>query len=189
VTLATGDMGIGNTTAAAAVVACLTGAPAASVTGRGTGIDDETRGRKVRLIEEALARNAPDAADPIDVLHKAGGFELGFLAGVILGGAAQRAAVVLDGVVSGVAALLACRLAPAAREYLLAAHRSPEPAHGVALQELALEPLLDLGMRLGEGTGAVLGLMLLEAACRLHAEMATFESAGVSGRLRARSPA
>ena len=178
--LATGDMGIGNTTAGAAVIAALTGVPPSAVVGRGTGIDDATWRRKVRLIERALEVNAPDPADPVDVLAKVGGFELGFLAGVILGAASRRWPVVLDGLASGASALLACRLAPHARDYLMASHLSTEPGHRVALEHLGLTPLLDLKMRLGEGTGAALGLFLLEAACRLQREMATFASAGVS---------
>jgi len=178
--LATGDMGIGNTTAGAAVIATLTGASPRTVAGRGTGIDDATWHRKVCLIERALEVNAPDPADPVDVLAKVGGFELGFLAGVILGAASRRWPVVLDGLASGASALLACRLAPRVRDYLMASHLSTEPGHRVALEHLGLTPLLDLKMRLGEGTGAALGLFLLEAACRLQREMATFASAGVS---------
>ena len=180
--LATGDMGIGNTTAGAAVVAALTGVPPSAVAGRGTGIDDATWRRKVRLIERALEVNVPDPADPVDVLAKVGGFELGFLAGAILGAASRRWPVVLDGLASGASALLACRLAPRARDYLMASHLSTEPGHRAALEHLGLTPFLDLKMRLGEGTGAALGLFLLEAACRLQLEMATFVSAGVSRR-------
>ena len=185
--LATGDMGIGNTTAGAAVIAALTGVPPSAVTGRGTGIDDTAWRRKVRLIERALEVNDPDPADAVDVLAKVGGFEMGFLAGVILGAASRRWPVVLDGLASGASALLACRLAPQVRDYLMASHLSTEPGHRVALEHLDLTPLLDLKMRLGEGTGAALGLFLLEAACRLQLEMATFASAGVSRRQTRRS--
>jgi nicotinate-nucleotide--dimethylbenzimidazole phosphoribosyltransferase len=185
--MATGDMGIGNTTAGAAVIATLTGVPPSAVVGRGTGIDDATWRRKVRLIERALEVNAPDPADAVDVLAKVGGFELGLLAGVILGAASRRWPVVLDGLASGASALLACRLAPQVRDYLMASHLSTEPGHRAALEDLGLTPLLDLKMRLGEGTGAALGLFLLEAACRLQLEMATFASAGVSQRQKRRS--
>ena len=180
--LATGDMGIGNTTAGAAVIAALTGRKPREVVGRGTGVDDSTWRRKVRLVERALEVNAPDPADALDVLTKVGGFELGFLAGAMLGAASRRWPVVLDGLASGASALLACRLAPQARDYLMASHLSTEPGARVALEHLGLTPFLDLKMRLGEGTGAALGLFLLDAACRLHQEMATFASAGVSGR-------
>ena len=180
--LGTGDMGIGNTTAGAAVIAALTGRPASEVVGRGTGVDDTTWRQKVRVVERALGVNAPDPADALDVLTKVGGFEHGFLTGAILGAASSRWPVVLDGLASGASALLACRLAPQARDYLLASHLSPEPGARMALEHLGLTPLLDLKMRLGEGTGAALGLFLLDAACRLHQEMATFASAGVSQR-------
>jgi nicotinate-nucleotide--dimethylbenzimidazole phosphoribosyltransferase len=185
--LATGDMGIGNTTAGAAVIAALTGVPPSAVTGRGTGIDETTHCRKVRLIERALEVNLPDPADPVDVLAKVGGFELGFLAGAMLGAASRRWPVVLDGLASGASALLACRLAPQVRDYLMASHLSTEPGHRVALEHLGLTPFLNLKMRLGEGTGAALGLFLLETACRLQLEMATFASAGVSRRQTRRS--
>ena len=180
--LAMGDMGIGNTTAGAAVVAALTGQPPGEVVGRGTGVDDATWRRKVRLVERALEVNAPDPADALDVLAKVGGFEHGFLAGAMLGAASRRWPVVLDGLASDASALLACRLAPQVRDYLMASHLSTEPGARVALEHLGLTPLLDLNMRLGEGTGAALGLFLLDAACRLHREMATFASAGVSER-------
>ena len=180
--LATGDMGIGNTTAGAAIIAALTQRPPREVVGRGTGVDGATWRRKVRLVERALEVNAPDPADALDVLAKVGGFEHGFLAGAILAAASRRWPVVLDGLASGASALLACRLAPQARDHLMASHLSTEPGHRAAREHLGLTPLLDLKMRLGEGTGAALGLFLLEAACRLHREMATFASAGVSDR-------
>jgi nicotinate-nucleotide--dimethylbenzimidazole phosphoribosyltransferase len=178
--VATGDMGIGNTTAASAIVSVITGRPAEEVTGRGTGVDDATLRHKIGIVQKAIARNRPDREDGIDVLAKIGGFEIGGLAGVILGAAARRVPVVLDGFIAGAAALVAVTLCPQARDYLIAGHRSPEPGHGACLEWLGLAPVLDLGMRLGEGTGAALAMALVEAACRLLGEMATFEEAGVS---------
>ncbi|PDV99228.1 nicotinate-nucleotide--dimethylbenzimidazole phosphoribosyltransferase [Candidatus Chloroploca asiatica] len=178
--IATGEMGIGNTTAASAIVAALTGAPVAEVTGRGTGIDDTGLAHKIALIEQALARQRPDPTDALDVLAKVGGFEIGGLVGVMLGAAARQVPVVVDGFISGAAALLACRLAPALQPYLIAAHRSVERGHQAIFAQLDLEPLLDLGMRLGEGTGAVLGISLAQAACKILNEMATFAEAGVA---------
>jgi len=180
---ATGEMGIGNTTAAAAVIAALTGRPAAEVTGRGTGIAIEALARKVAVVERALAVNRPRADDPVDVLAKVGGLEIAALAGVILGAAAARTPVIMDGFISGAAALAAVRVCPAAAAYLLPSHLSAEPGHQVVLDELGLVPLFDLGMRLGEGTGAALAMSILEAAVKTLAEMATFESAGVANRL------
>lgn len=180
--VATGDMGIGNTTASSAIVAALTGRRAAEVTGRGTGVDDAGLARKVALIQRALDLQRPDPADGLDVLAKVGGFEIGGLAGVIIGAAARRTPVVVDGFISGAAALIACALAPAARPYLVAGHRSVERGHAAVFERLDLEPLVDLGLRLGEGTGAVLAISLCQAACRLLDEMATFGEAGVSGR-------
>lgn len=175
-----GDMGIGNTTPSAAITAVFSGLPPAVVTGRGTGVSDERLAEKVTRIERAIALNAPDPTDGIDVLAKVGGFEIGFLSGVCIGGAAARLPIVLDGFIATAAALIAVAVAPECRGYLLAAHRSAEPGHGAALSHLGLTPLLDLGLRLGEGTGAALGLMLLEAAARVLDEMATFTEAGVS---------
>jgi nicotinate-nucleotide--dimethylbenzimidazole phosphoribosyltransferase len=175
-------MGIGNTTAASAIVAALCDAVPSEVTGRGTGIDDVTLRRKITVIERALATNRPDRADPIDVLAKVGGFEIGGLTGLILGAAARNVPVVVDGHISGAAALLAVRLCPAVRGYLIAAHRSAEVGHARALAELGPPPLLDLGMRLGEGTGAALAFLLCEAAMRAQLEMASFADAGVSGK-------
>ena len=180
--LATGEMGIANTTAAAAVVAALTGVPPEAVTGRGTGIDADRWRLKVDVVARALAVNRPDPADPLDVLARVGGFEIAGLAGLVLGGAARRVPIVLDGFIAGAAALAAVRLAPEARHYLIAAHRSVEPGHAVVLEALGLTPYLDLGMRLGEGTGAALAIGLARAACAVMAEMATFTSAGVSER-------
>ena len=175
-----GEMGIGNTTAASAMVAVFTGAPVGDVTGWGTGVDEEGRRRKVAAIERALLVNRPDANDALDVLAKVGGFEIAGLAGVALAGAAYRLPVVVDGFIAGAAALAAVRLAPAARHFLLASHRSAEPGHRHALEALGLEPYLDLGMRLGEGTGAALCIDLARAAVKILTEMATFKSAGVS---------
>ncbi len=180
--LVTGEMGIGNTTAASAVTAAMTGRPAAEVTGRGTGLDDGAHAHKVQVVERALALHAPDRDDPLGVLAAVGGFELGGLAGLIIGAAERRVPVVLDGFITGSAALLATALAPGARAYLVAAHRSVEPGHAVILEALGLEPLLDLQLRLGEGTGGALALHLVDAAVAVRDEMATFDEAGVSER-------
>ena len=177
-----GEMGIGNSTAASAVAAALTGLPVADVTGRGTGADDAMLAHKVSVIEQALQRHHPDPADALDVLVKVGGFELAGLAGVALAGAAGRKLVVTDGFIATAAAALAVRMCPAAGEYLVAAHRSTEPGHTALLTMLGQEPLLDLRMRLGEGTGAALAFMLIRAAVAAFTEMATFASAGVSNR-------
>jgi len=178
---ATGDMGIGNTTAASALVAALTGAPVEEVTGRGTGIDDEGFRRKVNVIRQALEINKVDAENPLAVMAKVGGFEIAGLVGVILAGAATRTPVLIDGFISGAAALVACRLAQPkpVRDYLALAHLSVERGHQRIARELALVPLLDFRMRLGEGTGAALAMPLLDAACAIFSEMATFQEAGV----------
>jgi len=178
-----GDMGIGNTTASSAICAAITGEPVAKVTGRGTGISDEQIALKVKVIETALALNKPDPEDAIDVLSKVGGFEIGGIAGVILGAAAQRIPVVIDGFIAGAAALIATRLCPKVKDYLIAAHVSAEAGHKVMLDYLGLKPLLDLGMRLGEGTGAALAISIVEAAAKTLAEMATFADADVSEKL------
>ncbi|HLF01941.1 MAG TPA: nicotinate-nucleotide--dimethylbenzimidazole phosphoribosyltransferase [Anaerolineales bacterium] len=180
--VATGDMGIGNTTASAAIVAALTGQPVAQVTGRGTGVDDAGLARKIAVVERALAVNKPNPKDALDVLIKVGGFEIGGLAGVIIGAAAKRVPVVIDGFISGAAALIAVGLCPDVRPYLIAAHKSVEVGHRAALDHLDLKPLLDLNLRLGEGTGAVLAFHLVEAAARILDEMATFAEAGVSDK-------
>jgi nicotinate-nucleotide--dimethylbenzimidazole phosphoribosyltransferase len=177
-----GEMGIGNSTAASAVTAALTGLPVASVTGRGAGADDAMLAHKISVIEQALERHRPDPADPFDVLAKVGGFELAGLAGVVLAAAAGRKVVVTDGFIATAAAALAVRMCPPAGEYLFAAHRSPEPGHTALLTLIGQEPLLDLRMRLGEGTGAALAFMLIRAAVAAFTEMATFTSAGVSSR-------
>ncbi len=178
--LAVGDMGIANTTASSAVTAALTGHPAERLTGRGTGIDDGRLRTKVDAVERALAVNRPDPADALDVLAKLGGFEIAGLAGVMLGAAARRVPVLLDGFITGAAALAAVALCPVVSDYLIASHRSVEPGHEIILRHLVQRPLLDLELRLGEGTGAVLAMSLAEAALRILREMATFETAGVS---------
>jgi len=178
--LATGEMGIGNTTAASAITAAITGAPAEQVTGRGTGVDEATLTRKVAAVRRALEVNRPDPRDGLDVLAKVGGFEIGGLTGVILAGAARRVPVALDGFIAGSAALLAVTLAPDSRHALFASHRSAEPGHAHALEHMGLEPYLDLGLRLGEGTGAALFIHLARAAALVWSEMATFKAAGVS---------
>jgi len=176
----TGDMGIGNTTASSAICAVMTGKPVSEVTGRGTGLTDEQLARKVAIINRALEINHPHPTQPLEVLAKVGGFEIGGLAGVMLGAAANRIPVVIDGFISGAAALIAVALAPSLKEFIIPAHVSAEAGHPALLQHLGLKPLLDLGMRLGEGTGAALGIFLAEAAARTLNEMATFAEAGVS---------
>ncbi len=176
----TGDMGIGNTTASAAICAVITQRPVAEVTGRGTGITDKQLAHKIEVINRALAVNQPDPKQPLDILAKVGGFEIGGLAGVMLGAAAHRVPVVIDGFISGAAALIATALAPGLRDFLISAHVSAEAGHQSLLKYLGLKPLLDLGMRLGEGTGAALGIFLSETAAKILAEMATFADAGVS---------
>lgn len=180
--LATGDMGIGNTTPSAAIAACLSGSSAREVVGRGTGVDDEGMERKILTVDLALQVNKPNAYDGLDVLSKVGGFEIGGLAGAILGAAANHKPVVIDGFISTAAAMVAVALAPQVRAYLISAHRSQEPGHRRMLGWLAIEPLVDLEMRLGEGTGAALAMSLVEAACKVLSEMATFGEAGVSER-------
>jgi len=179
--LGIGEMGIANTTAASALAAVFTGAPPEEVTGRGTGIDDATFRRKVDVVRRGIEINRPDAGDAVDTLAKLGGFEIAGLAGVVLGAAAARLPVVVDGFIASVAALAAVRIAPLAAGYLIASHRSVEAGHRLVLQALGARPLLDLDLRLGEGTGAALAMPLVDAALAIAAEMATFESAGVSG--------
>lgn len=177
---ATGDMGIGNTTASTAMAAVFTGESIRSLTGRGTGIDDAGLERKIGVIGRALDVNKPDPGDPLGVLAAVGGFEIGALAGVILASAARRIPVIIDGYISGAAALLARALSPHSVEYMIAGHLSADAGHGRMLESLGLKPILELGMRLGEGTGAALAMMICSAACKVLNEMATFESAGVS---------
>ncbi|MDQ7909585.1 nicotinate-nucleotide--dimethylbenzimidazole phosphoribosyltransferase [Phytohabitans sp. ZYX-F-186] len=178
--LVTGDMGIANTTPAAALIAAFTGCDADTVTGRGTGIDDHRYARKVAVVRAALEAHEPDPADPVGVLAAVGGLEHAAIAGFILGGASRRVPVILDGVIAVSAALAAAALAPDAVGAMVAGHRSAEPGATVALAHLGLEPLIDLGMRLGEGTGAVLAVPIVASAVRVLHEVATFDSAGVS---------
>lgn len=176
----TGDMGIGNTTASSAICGVMTGKSVAEVTGRGTGIADKQLTGKMDVIKRALAVNRPDLEQPLDVLAKVGGFEIGGLVGVMLGAAAHRVPVVIDGFISGAAALIATALSPESKAFLIAAHVSAEAGHRLLLRHLGIKPLLDLGMRLGEGSGAALGIFLAEAAARVLAEMSTFAEAGIS---------
>ncbi len=180
--IACGDMGIGNTTASSAITSVITGADPAVTTGRGTGLDDPGLEHKVEVIRRAIEVNQPNPADGLDVLTKVGGLEIGVLAGAMLGTAASNRPVVVDGFISGAAALIAWLISPPARDYFIAAHQSVEPGHRVGLDAMGLTPLLDMGMRLGEGTGAALAMHLIEAASLCMAEMATFAEAGVSER-------
>lgn len=180
--IGTGEMGIGNTTAASAITAVLTGRGPESVTGKGTGIDDDGLTHKIEIIHQALAINQPDANDAIDILAKVGGAEIGVMMGVVLGAAVERLAVVADGFISTTAAALAIKMCPDVRGCLFIAHRSSEPGHTALIDYIGDEPLLDLSMRLGEGTGAALAMHLLEAASKLISEMATFNEAGVSDK-------
>jgi nicotinate-nucleotide--dimethylbenzimidazole phosphoribosyltransferase len=181
--LGTGDMGIGNTTPSSAIAAAITGAPVAKVTGRGAGLNDEGWERKVKIIGKALEINRPNSKDAIDVLSKVGGFEIGGIAGVILAGAKYRIPVVIDGFISGAAALIAALLSPEVKPYLIASHQSVEQGHRIVLEYLGLKPLLNLDLRLGEGTGAALGILLVEASVKILDEMATFAEAGVSEKI------
>ncbi len=180
--IGTGEMGIGNTTASAAIAAVMTGEAVKDVTGLGTGIDEHGLVRKVSVIERALACHRPDPHDAMDVLSKVGGLEIAGMTGVMLGSAAARVPVVLDGFISGAAAAIAVGLQPRCRQYMIASHRSVERGHRVLLERLQLKPLFDLDLRLGEGTGACLGMGLVQAAIKILTEMATFGEAGVSGR-------
>jgi nicotinate-nucleotide--dimethylbenzimidazole phosphoribosyltransferase len=177
--IALGEMGIGNTTPTSALTAVLTGKPLETLVGRGTGILEESLAHKMQVIQRAIDGNQPDPHDALDALTKVGGLEIAGLAGVVLGAAARKIAVVVDGVIAGVAALVAARLQPQVAAYLFASHLSQEPAHAVILQELGLEPMLVMDMRLGEGSGAMLSMPLFESAVRLVAEMATFADLGL----------
>lgn len=178
--LGTGDMGIGNTTPSAAIAAILTGRSVEEVTFRGTGIDDPTLTHKIAVIKAGIARNQPDKNDPIDVLAKVGGFEIGGIAGLILGAAAAGIPVVVDGFISTAGALIASELHPHVKEYIFCAHQSVEIGHRHMLTMLGQKPMLDLEMRLGEGTGAALAMTLIEASLRGLREIRTFEQAGVA---------
>ena len=180
--LATGDMGIGNTAPAAAIMSLYGNQSPDRVTGKGTGIDEATLQKKIALITRALEINNPNPGDPLDVLAKVGGFEIAGITGFIIGAAANKTPVVIDGLISGAAAVIAFQMNPTVGDYLFTSHRSQEPGHEILFQLLDQPPFFDLGMRLGEGTGAVLAITLLEAAVKLYSQMATFEEAGVSSK-------
>ncbi|WP_046499905.1 nicotinate-nucleotide--dimethylbenzimidazole phosphoribosyltransferase [Syntrophomonas zehnderi] len=177
--VAIGELGIGNTAVSSAILACLSGRDIREITGRGTGLDDCALTRKQQVIAQALEVNRPNLIDPVDILSRVGGLEIGALTGVIVGSAARSIPVVLDGFVSSIAAWLACRMNPQCRSYLLASHLSEEPGHRIVLEELKLEPLLDFGLRIGEGTGAVLVFPLIESAVKIINEMATMDEVGI----------
>ncbi|MBU1523248.1 MAG: nicotinate-nucleotide--dimethylbenzimidazole phosphoribosyltransferase [Candidatus Omnitrophica bacterium] len=176
----TGDMGIGNTTASSAIASVMVGKPPESVTGRGTGIDDKTLTNKIEIIKKAISLNKPDPKDAIDVLSKVGGFEIGGLAGIILAAARKRIPIVIDGFISSAAGLIAYQLEPKVKDYMIAGHCSCESGHRIILNYIGLRPILDLDLRLGEGTGAALAMSIIEAGVKIFNEMATFKSAGVS---------
>lgn len=176
----TGDMGIANTTPSSAIAAILTGKPVSEVTGRGTGIDDDVLKRKTNVIEQAISFNKPDPSDPLDVLSKVGGTEIGGIAGLIIGASNNRIPVVIDGFISTAGALIAYCLEPKVKDYMFAAHNSVEIGHIAMLEKIGLKPILDLDLRLGEGTGAALAMIIIEAGLKIYKEMATFDEAGVS---------
>ena len=180
--VATGDMGIGNTTASSAITAAVTGLDPEQTTGEGTGRNPQELQHKIGVVRTSLSVNSPNPSDGVDLLAKVGGFEIGVLAGVILGAAMMRRPVVVDGFISGAAALVAGAVCPEARDYMIGSHVSAELGHRVALAELGLSPILDMGMRLGEGTGAALAMPIVEVAAATLSEMATFAEAGVSDR-------
>jgi nicotinate-nucleotide--dimethylbenzimidazole phosphoribosyltransferase len=179
----TGEMGIGNTTPSSAIAAVIAGATVREVTGRGTGITDETLARKIKVIEDSIALNKPDPGDPIGVLAKVGGAEIGGITGLILGAASKKIPVVIDGFISTAGALIAYAIEPAVKDYMFAAHNSVEKGHAIILEKMGLKPILDLDLRLGEGTGAVIGMFIIEAGLKIYREMATFDEAGVSKEL------
>ena len=176
----TGEMGIGNTTPSSAIIACLSGLSAGEVTGRGTGVDDAVFEKKVKTIEKALAVNDPDPEDPLDVLTKVGGAEIAGIAGLCIGAAAKRVPVLVDGFISTAGALIACEIEPNVKDYIFASHKSVERGHQIMLERIGIRPLLDLDLRLGEGTGAAMGMTVVEAALKIYNEMATFAEASVS---------
>lgn len=180
----TGEMGIGNTTPSSAIVAVLTGMPVSDVTGRGTGITDESLKRKIEVIQKGIRVNKPNPEDPIDVLAKVGGAEIGGIAGLVLGAASNKIPVVIDGFISSAGALIAYCIEPKTRDYMFAAHNSVEIGHKAILDKLGLRPILDLDLRLGEGTGAALAMLMIEAGLKIYKEMATFGEAGVSNEIQ-----
>lgn len=179
---ATGEMGIANTTPSSAIAAVLTGKHVSEVTGRGTGIGDDALKNKIKVIEDSIALNKPDSKDPIDVLSKVGGAEIGGIAGLIIGAAANRIPVIIDGFISTAGALTAYCLEPNTKDYMFAAHNSVEIGHKAMLEKIGLRPILDLDLRLGEGTGAALAMLMIEAGLKIYKEMATFGEAGVSNK-------
>lgn len=181
--LATGEVGIGNTTPSSAIVVVLGGHPVELVTGRGTGISDRSLQNKQQVILRAIELNQPNPEDPLDVLAKVGGLDIAGMAGVILGAAANRVPVVVDGFISSAAALIAAKLAPISKEYMIGSHGSMEPGHRLAMETLGIKPMLYMEMRLGEGTGAALGMGMVDAALKILGEMATFEGAGIADRI------
>jgi nicotinate-nucleotide--dimethylbenzimidazole phosphoribosyltransferase len=181
--VATGDMGIGNTTPSSAIASVFTGLPAQKVTGRGTGVDDAGLAGKIKIIEKAIEVNKPDPTNALGVLAKVGGFEIAGLTGLIIGCASRRIAVMIDGFISGAAALIAWKLAPQTKDYMIASHMSTECGHLAILKLIGLKPLFDLNLRLGEGTGAVLAFGLVDASLKIMTQMATFESAHVSEKI------
>tara|TARA_B100001013_G_C24590547_1_gene434604 strand:+ start:136 stop:1029 length:894 start_codon:yes stop_codon:yes gene_type:complete len=180
--IACGEMGIGNTTSSSAITAAVTGVDPEATTGRGTGLEDEALAHKVDVIRRAIKLNNADSSNGLDVLTKLGGFEIGVLAGIMLGAAANHRPVLVDGFISGAAALIAWKLSPLAVNYFIGAHRSVEPGHGIGLEAMGISPLLTMDMRLGEGSGAALAMPIVEAAVKCLSQMATFEQAGVSER-------
>lgn len=180
----TGEMGIGNTTPSSVIASVLTGRPVEDVTGRGTGISDEGLKKKIEVIKKGIAFNKPDPTDPIDVLAKVGGAEIGGIAGLVLGAAERRIPVVIDGFISTAGALIAYSIEPKVRDYMFAAHNSLERGHKIMLNKMGLRPILDLDLRLGEGTGAALAISIIEAGLKIYREMATFDEAGVSNEIK-----
>jgi nicotinate-nucleotide--dimethylbenzimidazole phosphoribosyltransferase len=178
----TGDMGIANTTPSSAITNVLTGVSVEDITGRGTGINDEAWKNKVQVIKDAIEINKPDTSDPVDVLAKIGGAEIGGIAGLILGAAANKVPVVVDGFISTAGALIAYCINPKTRDYMFAAHKSQEVGHTAMLDKMGLRPIIDLDLRLGEGTGSALAMLLIEAGLKIYKEMATFEEAAVSNK-------
>lgn len=178
--IATGDMGIGNTTPSSAIISVMTGKKVSDVTGRGTGVDDKGLMHKIEVIEKAIQINNPDRSDPLDVLAKVGGFEIGGIAGVILGAAYHKVPVVVDGFISSAGAVVAKALNPNSSDYMIASHRSVEPGHSIMWEYLGLDPVLDLKFRLGEGTGAAMAMHVVESASQVIKNVLTFEAAGVS---------